>query len=296
LTRFNELTASLAAGVPLLRTAAPIILAALGLNALLIIDQEVIIPHIIPELTRKHDEVQPTADQKSNKSFSIKAMQDDRNALLVAGRYHPPTPKFPARMEQVDIIQLNVQQQPESHTRADVAVWDADRNLWRLENGVRVAGLLPNYRRSPEEKIDVFVTSITPDEINLYRSGDFVELLSTSHINQLLDRPKSYGTNNLLRVKHARITQFLLNVVLLLLALPCVMSREPGKLKLGAVKCVVLCGTCLATIFISHQLAGTPPAGAEWVDRWPLLMAWIPIFIFVPVSVLLLDRMHRIAS
>src|SRR4051812_27480138 len=78
LARFNELTASLAAGVPLLRTAAPIIIASLCLNLLLFADQEFLIPSVIPELTRKHDEVQQTAEQKATKSFSIKAMQDDR--------------------------------------------------------------------------------------------------------------------------------------------------------------------------------------------------------------------------
>src|SRR6478735_8681244 len=40
LSRFNELTALLAAGVPLLRIAMPIILAGLVLNGLVIADQE----------------------------------------------------------------------------------------------------------------------------------------------------------------------------------------------------------------------------------------------------------------
>src|SRR4029079_12631483 len=60
MTRFNELTASLAAGVPLLRTAMPIIIAAVVLNVLLIVDQEMVIPQIIPQLVRKHDEIQST--------------------------------------------------------------------------------------------------------------------------------------------------------------------------------------------------------------------------------------------
>src|SRR6266550_7326617 len=75
--RFNELTASLAAGVPLLRTAMPIILAAVVLNVLLVVDQEVVIPHMIPQLTRKHDEVQQTA----KRTYPIRAMQDNENGL-----------------------------------------------------------------------------------------------------------------------------------------------------------------------------------------------------------------------
>src|SRR3954466_8721734 len=78
MTRFNELTASLAAGVPLLRTAMPIIIAAIVLNVLLIVDQEVVIPRIIPQLVRKHDEIQST----NVKTFPIRAMQDESHGLL----------------------------------------------------------------------------------------------------------------------------------------------------------------------------------------------------------------------
>ena len=53
LSRFNEMTASLAAGVPLLRTAMPIIIAAIILNILLMVDQELIIPGMIPERCTK---------------------------------------------------------------------------------------------------------------------------------------------------------------------------------------------------------------------------------------------------
>src|SRR3712207_4635393 len=57
LSRFNELTAVLAAGVPLLRVAMPIIIASGVLNALLIGDQELIIPRMIPQLSRSHDDL-----------------------------------------------------------------------------------------------------------------------------------------------------------------------------------------------------------------------------------------------
>src|SRR6478609_6191821 len=77
LTRFNELTASLAAGVPLLRSAAPIILAGVILNVLLVADQELVIPQMIPQLVRKHDEVQTS----TTKTYSVRAMQDEKNGL-----------------------------------------------------------------------------------------------------------------------------------------------------------------------------------------------------------------------
>src|SRR5215213_9225167 len=72
LSRFNELTALLAAGVPLLRVAAPIILAGVALNLLVVADQEVLIPQMQGKLSRSHDEVH----RDSVKSFPIEAMQD----------------------------------------------------------------------------------------------------------------------------------------------------------------------------------------------------------------------------
>ena len=61
--------------------------------------------------------------------------------------------------------------------------------------------------------------------------------------------------------------------------------------KLGAYQwgIFILCGLCLGSVFLSYQLAASPPSPA-WTDTWPALMAWIPIFIFGPLSVWLLDR------
>jgi lipopolysaccharide export system permease protein len=289
MTRFNELTASLAAGVPLLRTAMPIIIAAMVLNVLLVVDQELLIPQMIPKLVRKHDEIQ----QSNLKTFAVRAMQDESRGLLNVARYHPPAESGNAWMEQVDVIKFDEGFMPVAHILADKGEWSAKSKAWLLTNGRIVTGLRPQDNVSKEKPFPAYQSSITPDEIALYGSSEFVELLPTSRIKLLLERPKSYGTNNLQRVKHTRFTQPLLNVILLLLAVPCVVSREPGKIKQGIFQCVALCGACLASIFLCYQLAGTPPsASARWIDTWPALMAWMPILIFGPVAVWLLDRVR----
>ena len=131
----------------------------------------------------------------------------------------------------------------------------------------------------------VYKSNITPEEIALYRSGDWVELLSTSRIDQLIARPGNYGQANLLRVKHWRFVQPFMNVVLLLLAIPCVLTREPGRLKTAATRCLILTGIGMGSMFLSHQLAGSPPAGADWAVTWPALMAWMPVLLFGPLAV-----------
>lgn len=284
LVRFNELTAMLACGVPLLRISAPIIIASLILNALLLVDQEVFIPKMIPKLVRKHDEIRAT----SGPHYPIYSMRDKDNGLLVAARYHPPS-TAPAQMDFVDFIERDDELRPVSHLSADHAEWDAAAQRWKLDNGKRIDGLGPADLQRTEKPTDTFETSITPDEISLYRSGNFVQWLSTERINALLERPQSYGTVDLLRVKHFRFTQPLANIIILLLAVACVLTREPGQLKNGIIKSAVFTGACMASIFIAQNLAGQPP-NSNWIDTWPALMAWLPLIIFGPIAVWLLDR------
>jgi lipopolysaccharide export system permease protein len=347
LSRFNELTAMLAAGVPLLRIAMPIVLAGVVLNGLMIADQELVIPAMLPKLTRSHDDVH----RSDVKSFPIQAMQDNARGLLYAGRYTPPVGGGPAVMDTVDVIERGeagtapgagdtvVVDQPggpierqvaqsdgaqsgspapttqpdtaagsshrpieaQAHVSADRAIWNPAERRWDLMTwdpqkakwlpyGFRVTGLSPDAPASSRETVAFYQSNITPEEIALYRSGDWVELLSTSRIDDLIARPGSYGQANLLRVKNWRFTQPIMNVILLLLAIPCVLTREPGHLKTAATKCLILTGLGMGSIFLCHQIAGNPPHDPAWTQTWPALMAWVPIMLFGPVAVFLLDR------
>jgi hypothetical protein len=81
--------------------------------------------------------------------------------------------------------------------------------------------------------------------------------------------------------------------VLLLLAIPAVLTFDPKTLKTAATKCLTLIGLAMSSVFLCQQLAGKPPLGTTWITLpwlWPALMAWVPIFIFAPVAAWLLDR------
>src|ERR1700712_5597816 len=73
MSRQNELSAILSAGVPLLRIAWPIIIASVILNGLLLVDQEVVVPLMIPKLARTHNE----AGQETGNGFAITSLQDE---------------------------------------------------------------------------------------------------------------------------------------------------------------------------------------------------------------------------
>ncbi len=286
MVRFNELSALLSAGVPLLRVAMPIIVVSLLLNGLLWVDQELLVPNMIPQLIRKHD----YAAEKDSRSFQVSAMRDESGDKLFAGRYFPTD--RPQRMEGVTIIRQDQRQQPVAQITADQATWDGSK--WILKNGLMHVNIAPRHPDQVRtQPIAFYQSSITPEEIQLYRSGDFVDLLSTRRINELLRRPRSYGQQALLRVKHTRgVAQIILNMILLLLAISAVLTRDPQQLRMAATRCVILCGSCLSLAFMGHEMAGWPPAHAQLASQWPALMAWLPIFIWGPIAIYLLDRVR----
>jgi len=287
LSRFNELTAVLVAGVPLIRVASPILIAAVVINLVLLqIVQELIIPNIIPKLVRSHDEVR----EQGGKSFPVYGLRDDAGSVLTASRYTPGSATAPPTLLYFDLIERSEDFTARAHTAADRAVWDAANGVWQLENGIRIEGLAPGERAKSPQQVVSYRSNVTPVEIALYRSGDFVQYLGTGQINQLLAQDRAYGVNALLRVKHTRFTQPIMNVVLLCLAIPCVLTREPGQLKMSAAKCLTLVGLCMGAMFLAYQLAGNPPAGGVWVDRWPAIMAWAPAILFAPVAIVMLER------
>jgi hypothetical protein len=229
-------------------------------------------------------------------------MQDASGGLVYAARYFPTPADKPPYMLDLDVVERQPARRtiagetrdvmiPVAHLQAQEAHWNPDTQQWDLLNGERTTGLDSVLA---SQKVSTLKSDVTPEEIALYRSSNFVDLLPTSRIDQLLTRPNMYGKMALLRVKHWRFTQPLMNVTLLLLAIPCVMTREPGTLKTAATKTLFLMGLAMGSVFLFHQMAGNiPPTLATMQSgpsTWAMLMAWGPIFIFGPLSVFLLDR------
>lgn len=287
MTRFNELVAILAAGVPLLRVAMPIVIATAILSFISLPLQEIVIPSNIPKLLRDHDDV----GRDARRSFQVKALEDARGAILIAARFNPATLTAPASMIEVDlVVRDDTDRRPLAHVRAERAQWDPKTSQWILTAGRISTGLSPDETRASDLPVAILPTNLTPDEITLYRSRDYVDFLPITRINQLLASPHGYGVVDLLRVKHFRITQYFNNFILILLVLPCVMTREPRTLKSGGIFLLTVMGVYLGVIFLCQQLAGSPAPTPALAPHWPALMAWTPVLIFGPAVFIALDR------
>ena len=193
-SRFNELSAMLSSGVPLLRVASPIIIVALVLNGLLLLDQELLIPSIIPKLVRSRQEA---GQETTTKDYQIPAMQDERNAVLNVARYRPG-PGNPVIFE-FTLVERDRELQPTSMITAKRGEWDPNGKSWTLTEGQRIDGLSYNKGRTivrtageipKPPKVTTYKSNITPEEINLYRSGNYVELLSTRRIDEHFGSPE----------------------------------------------------------------------------------------------------------
>jgi lipopolysaccharide export LptBFGC system permease protein LptF len=196
-------------------------------------------------------------------------------------------------MVELSVLAHDEQFEPISHLRAQEATWDEAAHNWRLQGGTIVENMAAGAGPGEVRQVEVYQSQITPEAIALYRSGDYVNLLPTSRIKDLIEQRSGHGMVDLQRVMHARFTQWVLNLVLLLLAVGTLLTRDPGRLRAGLMQCVGVTGACMTAIFISQQLAGTPPVTVgTWVQHWPAIMAWLPILVFGPVAVWLLDRIR----
>ena len=254
LSRFNELSAMLSAGVP-----AP--------------------PHRQPDHHRRPDPQRPAPprpgaadppDHPQARALQAGGRPGDRQQGVPDPRHagrpqrrpqRRPLPPGPRQPRHVRVHPRRAQPRPPArrHGHRPPRRVGPGTASWSLTEGRRVDGLLYDQGRKIDDHYTTYKSNVTPEEINLYRSGNYVELLSTHRIDELLDRPQSYGTVGLLRVKHSRFTQPLVNIILLLLAIACVLSREPTRLKSAATWCLLLTGLCMATTFLGQQLTGNPP-------------------------------------
>ncbi len=305
MSRFNELTALLAAGVPLIRVAMPVVAASAAINLVIQpINQELLVPRLAGYLTLERWE----AASGERDGFTVEPMPTGDGGVFMASKFEPASPSQPiAVARDITVIERNGIGGLGLLT-ADEATFDVDRDVWILTGGRRLTNLLEGSGSAsivPPESVadEVWETVLTPKDVELARASDlsvgvggsFYDLLSTATIHESLSRAGERGgaSADLVRAKHARLSGHVMNLVLILLAVPAVLTRQPGELKKAAGRTILLIGGAMTTVFLSQMLAREPPAemSLQWATRWPALLSWMPIFLFGPLAVVLIDRM-----
>lgn len=276
----NELTAVLASGVSLYRVARPILIFGVAITLLAMVDTEWVIPKLAHKLARDHD------DAHGQRAYEVFFMADRDDALFSARQFHPT---------QLDIQGLLVLHRDEkgvvSALEADRAVWepplvDGNPGRWLLERGRRTrrirqksVGLGPSETKRVDYPVE-YISDLSPNDIQMRQSEGWIRYLS---LRQLADMKKGGALNRraIVQTQHARRTAPIVSIILLLLGLPFFLNREPANILSDAGRCLLVCGLCYVATFVSQSLRpGTVSS----------LPAWIPIFIFGTLSIVLIDR------
>jgi lipopolysaccharide export LptBFGC system permease protein LptF len=148
--------------------------------------------------------------------------------------------------------------------RADSAVWqvaEGGRGCWKLDGGRLV---LPS--------------DLSPQDLVLRRSRRWLQYMSISQLTDLLKLPHVPNRAAARLTRHIRVTEPINNLIMLLLGLPFILSRE-RNIKAAAGLCLLLVLTFYAFVHMCRNITGLPP---EWA-------AWLPILLFGPVAVVMFD-------
>jgi len=277
LQRNNELTAMLAGGVSMYRVALPIILVGLAFNVLWALDQELIIPRIADKLVRGHEEA------GGKRSFPVWCLKDRNNALLSTFSFDPRT----RRMEQMIVMERNARGQITGTIKADLAEWDEQRHAWRLIRGSRFSRSFDEADfvtagRMTRQPVEYYESEYTPQDLVLRQAIGWTSFMSLGQLTSLLAKPQLIpNMQEIVSARHVRLTQPIINFLLLLLGLPFFLNREPHNVLLSVGLCMLASVSCFLVSFVSQNLAGT--------SSHPALAAWLPIMLFGPVAVVLME-------
>ena len=172
-----------------------------------------------------------------------------------------------------------------------MAVWNPDYQFgpgvtgaWILKNAKQIddrPGLDPNTIAADKPRDRAYNTGLTPRQLELVFRRKAAEYLSSTQIHDLIVGSPALTRPELEKIMHTRFTQPLMNIILLLIGIPFLLTRTPGRLVWNMGYCAVVTGICFVSTFVIFAMTGTV---------FPVLIGtWLPVLIFAPLSLVMLD-------
>ncbi|MBN1796251.1 MAG: LptF/LptG family permease [Sedimentisphaerales bacterium] len=279
LVRSNELIAVMASGVSLKRIIVPIVVLAIVFTCVFVIDQEFIIPPLAPELVRSHDAL------PGQETYDVDFISDSNGALVCAQQFdvkdftlHYPTIftrlRIPNTLKWTVIGQITAKE----------AVYNYEKQRWDLRDGLYAEKA---HARAPKPQ-EYFETDLRPEDIPIRQRAGFKTLLSWRQLSILASAgTKVKDVAQLYSQKHFRITDPIINLIMLLVALPILVCRDPRTMKSAIMISFATTTACYITTFACKMMATEVVFERIVPEFW----AWLPIVIFFPVAFVELDSM-----
>jgi lipopolysaccharide export system permease protein len=292
--RHNELTALMSAGISRIRVVAPVIAAAVVIALLAAANRELVIPRIRDELARQPSNLLRDHGQR------LQPRYDNQTDVLIRGKSAYGDRQ---RIEEPDFL-LPEQLSTYGHKLA------AENAFYKPPEGDRPGGYLLENVQQPKDlgrraslRLGGRLTLITPHDAGWLKSDQcflvsdvsfeqltdgqaFRKFSSTAQlISGLRNRSLDFGADVRVAI-HARVVQPFLDVTLLFLGLPLVVSRESRNVFLA-----IGMGIGVVTVFLLAVIGFQHLGCIYLVD--PALAAWAPLMVFAPAAVWLAESMWQ---
>jgi lipopolysaccharide export system permease protein len=292
--RHNELTALMSAGISRIRVVLPVISAAVVIALLATANRELVIPRIRDELARQPSNLLRDQGQR------LQPRYDNQTDVLIRGKLAYGDRQ---RIEQPDFLL------PEKLNQYGHKL-TAENALYKLPEGSRPGGYLLENVEQPRDldrrsslRLGNQLVVITPHDADWLKPNQcflvsdvsfeqlaegqaFWKFSSTAQlISGLRNRSLDYGADVRVAI-HARMVQPFLDVTLLFLGLPLVVSRESRNVFLAIGLCIGV-----VTVFLLVVIGLQHLGSIYLVD--PALAAWAPLMLFVPPAVWMAESMWR---
>jgi len=280
MVRSKELIAVMASGVSLKRVIAPIVLLAILFTAVLVVDQELIIPPLSDRLVRSEDAL------PGEESYDVWFITDSYGSLILSQRFDVRTSTLynPTILLRRKTVKPGIWE-PIGRIDAEMAVsYDHKSGNWNLINGQYTE---KDSQKGPQP-IASYLSDITPKDIPVRRKSKHKTLLSSRQLAVLAKQgTKIKDVAQLYSQKHFHITEPIINFVMLMVCLPILVCRDPKSMKSAVMISFAMVGVCFITTFACKMLA----AEVVFERVMPQFLAWLPVFIFAPVAFIELDSM-----
>lgn len=291
--RHNELTALMAAGVSRVRVVRPVIVAAITIVLLAAVSRELVIPRYREELSRKPQDLMGDMAQE------LKSSRDLSTDILIEGRFtfrdrqRISEPSFKLLNDAMadfgkQISAANAFYQPPQNGRPGgylMCEVHEPKNIDAKES-VRLGDrlVLITRRDAPDwlKPGECFVASDVTFE-QLAGGQMFRQLASTWQLIEAVRNPSLFLGQDVQVAIHSRIVQPLLDVTLLFLGLPLVVTRHQRNVFIAIGMAMGVVSMFMTTV-MSMQYLGS-------IYLYPSLAAWAPLMIFVPAAVALSESM-----
>jgi lipopolysaccharide export system permease protein len=281
--RFNEMTALQAAGISRVRVVKPILIAAIALSLFAMLVREAAIPRFANELSRA------PSDLLGDVAQELKPRYDNQTDVFLRGK---STYNNERRIEKPNfwlpdgrqLVAENAYYRPSEGQRPAGYLLKGVKSPAGLDSlpslDVKGRRVVTTRRDAPDwlEPGQCFVASdLTFDQ--LVGGQGFRQFSSTAQlVAALRSRSLDYGPDVRVAI-HSRIMQPFLDVTLLFLGLPLVLTRESRNVFMAI-------GMCLGVVGVFLGVAiGCQSLGSQSMVLSPALAAWMPLILFVPAAV-----------